>query len=97
MKELKELQLDMRNILLDFKLGLFPELKSTFRQKSGLGFCQYDPMLAEGLLIFYFVLSAVLIVIAIFLILSNILEKRQLAYFEKLEKMRFNGADKSQF
>ena len=97
MKELKELQLDMRNILLDFKLELFPELKFTLRQKSGLGFCQYDPMLAEGLLIFYFVLSAVLIVIAIFLILSNILEKRQLAYFEKLEKMRFNGADKSQF
>jgi hypothetical protein len=97
MKELKELQLDMRNILLDFKLEQFPELKSTLRQKSGFGFCQYDPMLAEGLLIFYFVLSAVLIVIAIFLILSNITEKRQLAYFEKLEKMRLNGVDKSQF
>jgi hypothetical protein len=54
-------------------------------------------MLAEGLLIFYLVLSAVLIVIAIFLILSNILEKRQLAYFERLEKLRLNGADKSQF
>jgi hypothetical protein len=97
MKEWKELQLDMRNILLDFKLEQFPELKSILRQKSGLGFCQYDPMLAEGLLIFYFVLSAVLIVIAIFLILSNITEKRQLAYFEKLEKMRLNGVDKSQF
>jgi hypothetical protein len=97
MKELKELQLDMRNILLDFKLELISELKSTLRQKSGLGFCQYDPMLAEGLLIFYFVLSAVLIVIAIFLILSNILEKRQLAYFEKLKKIRLNGVDKSQF
>jgi hypothetical protein len=97
MKELKELQLDMRNILLDFKLEQFPELKSIFRQKSGHGFCQYDPMLAEGLLIFYLVLSAVLIVIAIFLILSNILEKRQLAYFERLEKLRLNGADKSQF
>ena len=97
MKELKELQLDMRNILLEFKLEQFPELKSTLRQKSGFGFCQYDPMLAEGLLIFCFVLSAVLIVIAIFLILSNILEKRQLAYFEKLEKMRLNGVDKSQF
>jgi hypothetical protein len=97
MKELKELQLDMRNILLDFKLEQFPELKSTLRQKSGLGFCQYEPMLAEGLLIFYFVLSVFLIIIAIFLILSNILEKRQMAYFEKLEKIRSNGADKSQF
>jgi hypothetical protein len=97
MKELIELQLDMRNILLDFKSELFPELKSTLRQKSGLGFCQYDPMLVEGLLIFYFVLSVVLIVIAIFLFLSNILEKRQLIYFEKLEKIRLNGVDKSQF
>jgi hypothetical protein len=57
MKELKELQLDVRNILLDFKLEQFPELKSSLQQKSGLGFCQYDPMLAEGLLIFYFILS----------------------------------------